>query len=116
MQTVHFVAVCAPELSAFDEHAQILRLHSGVLQVGDRHQETTGKPGLCSERGEVVARLGLAQQLSDAQGRSQWWGGLLSFLAQGSLSNLAGEIEEREDVQPHMPQTGPSHRAPQTQG
>ena len=51
--------------------AQLLRLHSSLFEVSKRGQESLGKPGLCGERGEVIMRLGLAQEFFHNQGCSQ---------------------------------------------
>src|SRR5713226_8342660 len=99
-----------------DEGAQLLRLYSSLLQVSKRSQESLGKPWLCSQGSEIIARLDLAQELfhNQLRGQSREW--LLPFLRQCVFSHFTGKVNERKNLQPNVSSPRPSHRASQTQG
>src|SRR5439155_8418851 len=103
-------------LGTVDKGAQLLWLHSSLFEVSKRGQKDLGKPRLRSERGEVVMRLGLAQELFHNQGGSQRREWLLALVGQGVFSNFTGKIAEGEAAQAKVPVPGPGDRAPQAQG
>ena len=70
-QAIQLVTGRLSVLGTVDKGAQLLRLHPSLFEVGKRGQEDLGKPRLRGERGEVIMRLGLAQELFHNQGCSQ---------------------------------------------
>src|SRR5229473_6902645 len=99
-----------------DEGAQLLRLYSSLLQVSNRREESLGKPWLCSQGSEIIARLDLAEELFHNQLCGQRWKGLSPLLRQCVFSHFTGKVNERKNLQPNVSSPGPSHRASQTQG